>query len=194
LADFIGPKPERRIPGLRNLVTFGVATTHVLQNLRSIDRETFDAWYAPVQADMRQDPLMRFFWDLRSQILKEGHTGEISTTFTIAGSFDVNELMANPPPGAKELVFGDESGSTYWLVPQADGTMAKYHVALPESMKATVTTHFAKPPDSHRGKPIEDTSIQNLARLYLAYLLDVLEKAVDRFVPKTTSTASKLSS
>jgi hypothetical protein len=36
LADFTGPDPRRRMPGLRNLVVFGRAMTNALQNLRSV--------------------------------------------------------------------------------------------------------------------------------------------------------------
>lgn len=46
-------------------------TTQALQNLRSVD-DGFDAWYEPIREDMRSDPLMKFSWDLRSEILKRG--------------------------------------------------------------------------------------------------------------------------
>ena len=61
---------ERRLPGLRNVVVYSHATTQALQGLRSVD-DGFDAWYEPIQAAMRSDPLMKFFWNLRSEILKK---------------------------------------------------------------------------------------------------------------------------
>ncbi|MFN3948657.1 hypothetical protein [Microbacterium sp.] len=57
--------------GIRIAITFAVATSHALQNLRS--REPgFDEWWAPRSATLRADPLARFFYQMRSTLLKEG--------------------------------------------------------------------------------------------------------------------------
>src|SRR5258707_11501197 len=64
-------RPERRNSGFRNLVVFGRAVTNVLQNLRSTETG-FDDWYRPYQQEMAQDPLMKYFYEMRSEILKEG--------------------------------------------------------------------------------------------------------------------------
>jgi hypothetical protein len=194
LSDLIGEDPNRRIMGLCNLVVYGVATTQALKNLSTPEGSWFEDWYAPIQAAMRTDPLMRYFWKLRSDILKKGSTGQISPTINVAGSFDVNELMANPPPGASGLVLGDETGGIYWNVTLPDGSPGKHYIALPESMKATVSLHFDSPPLSHQGQVVADTSIENLARLYFDYLRGVVQKAADEFVPRSTSTRPKASS
>jgi len=44
--------------------------TFVLQNLRTIAPD-FDDWYGPKQEEMRADPLMRYFHDLRTEIEKQ---------------------------------------------------------------------------------------------------------------------------
>jgi hypothetical protein len=180
--------------GLWNLVTFGVATTQALQGLRGVDRARFNAWYEPIEANMREDPLLKYFWNLRSQIVKKGTAGTIKTTFTIAGSFNVDELLANPPPGAHNFVMGDEVGASYWEVPQRDGSTAKYYVQLPESMKASTSLHFENPPTEHLGQPLSDTSIETLARLYIAYIRDVVQKATGEFMPRSSSTRPNASS
>ena len=50
--------------------------TNVLQNLRTcVGKTTFDAWYGPKEAEMRADELMRWFYKIRSELLKEGLPG-----------------------------------------------------------------------------------------------------------------------
>jgi hypothetical protein len=61
------------MPGLRNLIVFGRAVTNILQNLRSVvGAKTFDEWYMPLQEEMRDDELLKYFYELRTEILKEG--------------------------------------------------------------------------------------------------------------------------
>jgi hypothetical protein len=69
LSDLKGADPHRRIPGLHNAVVFGRSVTFVLQTLRSVDREGFDRWYLPYQKQMQDDPLLRYFNELRNIIL-----------------------------------------------------------------------------------------------------------------------------
>src|SRR5438132_10702126 len=71
LADLASGDPNRRVAGLHNLVVFGRAVTNVLQNLRSSEPD-FDAWYGPHRAEMEADPLLKYLYELRSEILKEG--------------------------------------------------------------------------------------------------------------------------
>jgi hypothetical protein len=63
LIDLKDPTRMRRLTGLRNLITFGRSVTFVVQNLRGVDGLDFDSWYGPVQAEMKSDPLMRYFVD-----------------------------------------------------------------------------------------------------------------------------------
>jgi hypothetical protein len=67
----INRKPPERLVGLRNLVVFGRAVTNVLQNLRNTEPD-FDGWYEKYRIEMQSDPLMNYFYKLRSEILKEG--------------------------------------------------------------------------------------------------------------------------
>jgi hypothetical protein len=72
LEDLTGSDPKRRLIGLRNLVVFGRSITFILQTLRGVDRDRFNAWYAPFEKEMRDDALMKYFAELRNTILKEG--------------------------------------------------------------------------------------------------------------------------
>jgi hypothetical protein len=186
LADFTGADPRRRIPGLRNLVVFGRAVTNVLQALRSVvGRDAFDTWYAPVQTEMREDQLLRFFYELRSEILKEGSTGSTYGAFHIEtlNTDDLQPVLQNPPPGAKSFFMGDQLGGNGWIVELPDGTTAKYYIQLPPEIAENVsmTHHFANPPSSHKDRPLSDTSINALATLYVEYLRHLVADAREHF-------------
>lgn len=66
--------PTVRRTGLRNLIVFGRAVTNTLQGLRSHTLD-FDSWYKPWVERMRADEVMRYFYRLRSEILKQGRRG-----------------------------------------------------------------------------------------------------------------------
>jgi hypothetical protein len=183
LLNLLGLDPRLRMPGLRNLVVFGHATTQALQNIRSVDRVAFDEWYAPIQAEMRIDPLMKFFWDLRSQILKEGTTGQIDNSLHIhhLDMADLQPILSNPPPGAQDFFVGDALGGSGWHIRLPDGTMTTYYVALPDNISMDHAFHFQQAPTMHKGQVLTDTSVETLARLYMAELRTVVEQAQARF-------------
>lgn len=95
--------PKVRMAGLRNVVVFGRAITNVLQNLRSTESD-FDAWYLPCVEAMRADALLKYFYNLRSQILKEG---DIATSVSVKFSGDPTALMRSfkAPPKAKGFFY-----------------------------------------------------------------------------------------
>lgn len=57
-----------KLAGLRNLIVFGRAVTNVLQTLRGTE-PAFDEWYKPRRDEMASDPLLKYFYTLRSQVL-----------------------------------------------------------------------------------------------------------------------------
>jgi len=182
LADLLGDDPRRRMPGLRNVAVFGRAVTNVLQNLRS-EEPTFDDWYGPQQERMRADPLLKYFYDLRSEILKEGTLGRVHTELHVErlDSRDLAPLMRNPPPGAQGFFVGDELGGSGWEVQLPDGSVTKYYVRLPDEVRIQTRFHFEEPPGQHEGRPIEDTSAQSLARHYVEHLRELVGEAKRRF-------------
>ncbi len=105
LADLESPDPKRRMAGLRNLVVFGRAVTNVLQKLRTPLGSDFENWYSGVQKELRADQLMKFFYDLRSEILKEGSIGPLSvhTHIQSFGPEDQRRLWATAPPGLRVI-------------------------------------------------------------------------------------------
>lgn len=122
LQDFLNGPPERKMPGLRNLIVFGRAVTNVLQNLRSTE-PAFDEWYAPYQKEMSDDKIMKHIYRMRSIILKQG-TLKTSVGVHIK-SFSSEDIkrFGPPPVGAKRFFIGDQIGGTGWEVELPDGTI-----------------------------------------------------------------------
>lgn len=183
LADLQGAMPERRMPGLRNIVVFGVATTQAVQNLRSaVGKDVFNAWYEPIQQEMKNDPLLKYFWRLRSQILKEGTAGAISNRAHVSTTEGLHERIERSRPRNGETPFIlDQFGGSGWIVMLPDGREERYYVDLPEDNHATMTFFFADAPNVHLGVTLTDTSIAALAGYYIEYLDRLISAAHERF-------------
>jgi hypothetical protein len=184
LKDLTGPEPERRLMGLRNLVVFGRSTTFILQTLRGVDRERFNAWYAPFEKEMRDDVLMQYFAELRNTILKEG--GPQTTQATYIEHLDNRDLqpqMEHPPPGVKGFFIGDQLGGSDWEIESPDGRVEKYYIQLPSAVRMETSFHFPDPPTQHLGQDLGDISVPSLGRLYLEYLSRVVIDAEREFGP-----------
>jgi len=110
LADVSSGDPNRRVAGLHNVVVFGRAVTNVLQKLRSTE-PGFDAWYGPHRAQMEGDPLLKYLYRLRSEILKEGIL-PLSTSMHIHRLRFPDDIarLGPPPPNAKSFFIGDNLG------------------------------------------------------------------------------------
>jgi hypothetical protein len=184
LADLTGADPRRRMPGLRNVVVFGRAVTNILQNLRSVvGRQDFDEWYVPWQQRMAADELLKYFYNLRTEILKKGNLQAVNSAEIKLTGLDMREMMRSPPPGAIRFFIGDELNGNGWMVTLPDGSVEKYYVALPPQIQSRVIQRFLFPdaPQSHAGQQVEDTSVENLAKLYVEYLQNLLAEARKQF-------------
>ena len=69
LRDMQETDHDRILFGFLGVVVFGRSMTLVMQNLRSHDQAAFDSWYAPWQEEMKDDPLMRYFYVLRTMVI-----------------------------------------------------------------------------------------------------------------------------
>jgi len=169
LDDLINGPQERKLSGFRNLIVFGRAVTNILQSLRSTE-PSFDNWYGKYKEEMENDPLMRYFYDLRSKILKEGLTETGIGVYIKKFEYPADlARFGPPPPNAKGLFIGDNLGGSGWEVELQDGSIEKYYVELPSDI-GTADIHFVAPPRIHLGKKITDTSVENLSKLYIDYL------------------------
>jgi hypothetical protein len=174
--DLISRDLSKKSYGLRNLVVFGRAVTNVLQKLRSVE-PSFDNWYDNYQKEMRSDPLLKYFYELRSTILKEG-------LINAYPSLNIKHFtpgdLGKAPPNAKGFFIFDKYGGCGWNIELADGTIEKYYVELPLET-ATSALIVENPPRQHLGNEIQDTSVENLSKLYLVYLKELVKSAKMKF-------------
>jgi hypothetical protein len=149
LRDIRDTDQDRILLGFLGVVVFGRSMSLVMQNLRTHDQDAFDSWYAPWQAEMKDDPLMRYFNDLRTRVI---HHDAPAIGILLTGHGE------NVPPIGSITVDG---------------------LPLPES---------------HLGQRLDDTSMENLCRLYVEYLqrmFDSFAQAVqDRLIESSTTSAT----
>jgi hypothetical protein len=180
LEDLIKGPPERKVAGLRNLIVFGRAVTNVLQNLRSAE-STFDEWYEKYKVEMKSDPLMRYFYKLRTEILKEGKLEFFPQVYIkqLRMPQDLRHF-GPPPPNAKGFFIGDQLGGSGWEIQFPDGSIEKLYVQLPYDI-GVISLHFPNPPEFHIGHRIEDNSIEALSRMYMNYIGRLVSLAKEKF-------------
>jgi hypothetical protein len=98
----VAPTATKQFAGLRQAVTFGRTVTFLAQKLRHIKSE-FEEWYSPLQSEMANDPLLRYFNTLRTTLLKEGLPSPIRVELWI---FDGEGFLRNirlPDPPVEHL-------------------------------------------------------------------------------------------
>lgn len=173
--DLVSGDRRRRYSAIRNLVVFGRSVTFVLQNLKTpVGEDKFNAWYGPIQDEMKNDVLMRYFVTLRNEILKQG---KLPVSFSATVNINPGDMqkLGTPPPGAKGFFIGDQHGGCGWEIELLDGSTEKYYVDIPESM-AKVQQHFSELPDpgdhNLKKQPIED-----LCKYYLSKLEVIIDSA-----------------
>jgi hypothetical protein len=169
-------RPGRAKTGLRNAVVFGRNTTWALQNLKNIAPD-FEAWYAEKQAEMRADPLMRYFGALRNAIEKQANTPTATAVHIQRLSMATDMRRFQPaPPNAKALVIGDQQGGTAWIVPMPDGSEEKYYVELPPDI-GEVSLHLPEAPRLPSGS----SKAEDLVAAYLDKIEALVAEARRKF-------------
>lgn len=175
LDDFLNAQPERKMSGLRNLFVFGRAVTNVLQNLRNKE-DSFDEWYKPYQDEMKNNMLLKYIYNLRTEILKRGVMK--TSKALLIHSFSSNDMarFGNPPLGATSFFMGDQLGGTGWEVQLADGSIEKYYVELPSDI-GIVSTQFDNLPESVQLPPEVDGTVESISSYYYNFLEDMVTDA-----------------
>ena len=169
-----GKDPKPRIAGLRNVVVFGRAVTNVLQNLRSTVGEPFDEWYQPKVEEMASDQVLKYFYRLRSQILKQG-TVNTTVSMTLSGNPMALMQKYQAPPGAKGFFMGDTLGGCGWEVEIDEGVTEKFYVNVPdniEGLEMSINVHLLDAPEE-----LKEHNIQELSGHYLGYLSQLVDEA-----------------
>lgn len=181
LENLQGSEPKKNMAGLRNAIVFGRAVTNVLQNLRSTEGKEFDIWYQPKVEEMKQDKILKYFYELRTQILKQG-TLNTSTSVQFSGNPIALMQQYQPPPHAKGFFMADNIGGCGWEVEIHDGITEKYYVELPKNIPGldiTIAVHFSDCPEDYR-----DRNIKELTEYYINYLENLVYEAKEKFIKK----------
>lgn len=170
--------PRRRIAGIRNVVTFGKATTDVLRRLKT-NEPGYEAWWEKYSTEMAADPVMKFFYKLRSTIL---HEGQLPTTssMSFSGNLDVVLKTWPRPPGATGVFLGDTLGGWGWTVELPDGSTGKWYVEIPSKspdFQLDIELRFTEAPIE-----VQKKSAIELCDRYVAYLDAMLKDAVLLFI------------
>jgi hypothetical protein len=166
---------------MHSVVVFGRAVTNVLQNLRS-KVPNFDAWYAPWKAEMEQDPLMRYLYELRTDLLKKGREGATNVTSIQSASLgEILRMLGPAPPNAVGSFIGDVNGGSGWEVRLEDGSTEKLYVTLPDDDNVRSYLAFGNLPSEHLGTPIANDSLEHICQLYVQYLRRLVEDAEEHF-------------
>jgi len=163
--------------GMYDLVIHGRSITNILQTLRGTEPD-FDSWYIPFREEMAKDELMKFFYKLRSMMLKEGISPvHVEHSFVQA---DVEKLFSHSrkrPPNTIRVVIG--SNESYCEVRKDDGSIEK--VPIKDKMPVRFTQRFHNAPRTHMGEDIEGESALQMAERYVKYLRFLVSEAHRRF-------------
>ena len=165
--------------GVRNVLTFGRTLTNTLQRLRS-HISNFDEWYVPYMEQMEKDPLMKYLYNLRNNVVKEGKMP--LSTKTIITELNSNMLRSLPkPPNATSFFIGDSNGGSGWEIILPSGIKEKFYINLPWDTVRT-SIHFANIPEIHLGKNVPNITVSEACDLYLQYLKYLVDEAKDKFL------------
>lgn len=183
---------------ISQIIIDGRAITNILQNLRS-KVPNFDEWYQPYVNEMRNDDLLRFLYKVRSAILKEGDDYIISMEgrldsrkhFLSISDKGIEIQIRQPnghfrhelipkPKNAKYAFMLDSEGGCGWVVENEDGTESKKYVEVPADI-CRASFKFREAPSSHRGKNIKDLRAEEMVKLYISYLREMVYDALNTF-------------
>lgn len=185
-AQATGSNPGQRRAGLMNLFTYGRSVTLTIQTMKSVEPD-FEEWWKSYQDKMKADPLMQYFNETRTDIIHEGKLS-VHTSTVIGANGPVNlgaimrELSRYAPPNTVRTFFGEgRTGGNGWDVKMPDGSIQKVYFDLPGTFDVKSELHLSNPPKEHDGRPIADTSIANIGKLYLDTLRGVVADFEARF-------------
>jgi hypothetical protein len=192
------PPPGQHRKLIGQIIVDGRAITNVLQNLRG-KVQNFDKWYAPYVFEMQNDELLRFFYKVRSDILKKGddhiekRSGRIDSRrhFMSISDKGIEIQMLKPngrylhevipkPTNAKSAFMLDSEGGCGWIVEKENGTETKQYVRVPNGM-CIATFKFRQAPITHLGKDISILHGEEMCKLYIIYLSAMVRDALNKF-------------
>ena len=124
---------------------------------------------------------MKFFYQLRSEILKQGEAG-VSGRLHIK-RFNLGTDMSKfgkPPANARSFFMGDSVGGTGWEVEVSPGVIEKYYVDLPSEI-GTAGLFFRDAPGVTSPTDPAQGDVVSLCNEYISTLRKIVQSAEERF-------------
>ena len=197
LVDNIDLAPGQMRATISRVAVEGRSITNILQNLRS-KVNNFDDWYQDKENEMRNDPLLRFFYQLRTETLKRGvdKIGGVQvkpqpnssiqinqkgfTVTTVLENGEVRKILHPKPDNTVGTFMGDQNGGSGFVVKMPDGREKKHYVFIPPDA-ADISVFFKDPPKEHMDKELNNSNPRVLCRLYYGYLKHLCNEAKEKF-------------
>jgi hypothetical protein len=190
LSDFRGNDPQRQMAGLRNLIMHGRTVTFPLEVLaedgEERDEHGHGGWYRTHVAQRMQDPIPKFFVQLRNLLEKEGIldvSKKQGPTSVHIDYLNTADLYRSAPPGTTQITVGIDGVVRFH---RADGRTVE--TAWP-GIRATTASEFAfedTPPE------LANRTVDDLAGAYLQMLGEILAGADAKFGQSPLNMTSKV--
>jgi len=195
LDDLLKGPPERKMPGLVAAVRNGHSIIFALRRIKREPSMTKE-WFSVKEKEMESDALMRYFRALRDA---NTHQFCIPTAISLPaqglGPGFVAGYAGPAPPNHTECyiryVEGENGWECGWIRELPDGSYRRTGAKVPASDLRDAKLHFARlinedsrkkwdyidPPKEHLGKSISDASVENLTKLYIEYMANLVRQA-----------------
>jgi len=197
---------EQKRDTISRVAVEGRSITNILQNLRSVI-DNFNEWYQPFVDEMKNDPLLKYFYQLRTSTLKKGDDKikgvRVSARSNASISLNpkgievkyiddnnIEHILFHPQPQNTISKFlGDQEGGSGFVLKTPNGKEIKQYVYIP-SNAADIDVFFENPPNIHLGKTLPDKSPKYLCQLYIDYLARLVNDAENKFLSESDNKLS----
>ncbi len=169
---------------LKNFVVYCFSLTNVIQGLRS-KVESFDAWWTPVFEGMRANGLARYFYLLRTEILKKNNycvSFELFPRIPYRNlSLLRNAVGQAPQPG---MLFQICSDGPRWILYAPDGVLIKTLPAkIPNEWNASSRLKFTDCPSAKFPTELAQLDISSVCAQHYDYLQLIVCEVHRRYWP-----------
>ena len=134
----------------------------------------FDRWYQSKQIEMKEDPLLRFIHEARTEDFHEGkHRLLFSTRIE---PFSATSFGPPPLPNAKAIIRRD---GPFWLIDE--GTPQERRIPTVLQGKTTINVELQNPPQAHLGNKVDGLGPVQLSELSTQYYAGLVHEAIQKF-------------
>jgi hypothetical protein len=134
----------------------------------------FNSWYEKKQEEMKNDQLLRFIHEARTE---DFHEGKHRLNFATHIEHFSTALAGQPPTPNAAIGIGGEG--PFWIV--EPGTARERRIPIRQGGKYTVNVSIQDPPSQHKGTILFDNSPINICWLALNYFSELIEEAIEKF-------------